>query len=73
MVADDFKLFLCELQVVLSQAYHVVAVQLDGADHAEHDPAVGQSGLDPGLLRGESSVACEGLLSIPSIARQFTQ
>jgi len=41
VIAERLELVLRELEVVLGEADHIVAVQLDRADHAEHDAAVG--------------------------------
>ena len=71
MVAKDLELLLRQLKVVLGEADHVVAVQLDRADHPEHDATVGESGLDPRLLGGKASIARQVLPRTRVFGRQF--
>ena len=71
VVAKELKLLLCQLQVVLCEANHVIAVQLDGADHAENNATVGKSGLDPRLLGSEATISRQALPRIGVFSRQF--
>lgn len=69
MVAKKLKLLLCQLQVVLCKANHIVAVQLDGSNHTENNATVGKSGLDPRLLGSEATISRQALLRIGVFSR----
>lgn len=59
LVAEGFELFWCDLQEVLSQTDHIIAVRLNVLDHPVHDSAVRESGINPGPLSCKAPVARE--------------